>query len=420
MHISSLGSIIAIFAACTITNAVHGGDSPVVTSQTSRHLRDDAYWPNPFTMNAKEVVIGLGTRVTALARAENIRLNWATSDHYRAVGELDKIVRISLSGEAIESRNLSLFRRICTLRTLDLSSSVSDRDLTSQLTRLRQIRHLDLSEVRVSVRDLDRLAKLPLQSLSLRVCRLDLVDVLSLSPCRSLRYLDVSGLRANRTAASGTAPGGIQALDLLLSRLPNLRELRIAGLRLKGDELPSLRRHGSIRSLDISSNPLSDSGFAAIGQIQSLQNLRISNPPGANRVLRGELRSLMPLCRLRWLDVSGWGITPKAANCVSMLRLDGVTMSESLLSRDAIIALSKSESLTYLDLSHLRRRISEFGVNKWPGMDSMGEVMIRAEDLVPLTNLKRVHTIITHGNLGIHRTDLEAIKWPRTLRVVSH
>jgi Leucine-rich repeat (LRR) protein len=255
------------------------------------------------------------------------------------------------------------------LKRLHLYSGSWGEEEAVDLSKLTQLRELDLSETPLTESGIARLSHLDqLETLSLNgTCANDrLAAVLSrISNLRSLTIgsfweegeLSDRGLgslgrlkRLRHLGIVGSPGGNVTDKGLAwLSKLTDLRELELGGLPITDDGLKRIATLGSLEALDLGITGITSAGLANLSPLKGhLERLILRN----TEITDDGLASLSELKELRTLDLYGTQIGDAGlAKLAGLSELRELDLYETNVTDDGLAHLAGLAKLETLDLS---------------------------------------------------------------------
>lgn len=179
------------------------------------------------------------------------------------------------------------------LERLDLvASSTTDQDLQRVVTRLPDLKELDLSNTEITDAGLACLSKLAnLEKLELRATQVTTRGLAHVKNYIHLRSLDLANTRVGQEGARQIAElPHLEELDLRLARIsdaalahvrecPRLRRLRLAGTGITDEGLRDLAGLSGLEELDLRGTEISDAGLQDLQNLSSLKRLQLDEAP---------------------------------------------------------------------------------------------------------------------------------------------
>jgi hypothetical protein len=225
--------------------------------------------------------------------------------------------------------------------SLNYEGKPVDGQALDAICRTEGLRRLNLSRTHAANGTLARLASIgSLEVLELRACNIGPTEVQTLSQFRGLRVLDLS-------AAQGVDGHG--AFRPLV-RAANLEELRLLCNYTDDEDLLDISRIPNLRALRITSAEMSDRGLAHLSGMRSLHALELYGDP--RRVSDRGAEFLLALGELRELTFRVGGLDGSWLRYVAELKhLELLDASSTGVSNSDLMKISSSVSLLDIDLS---------------------------------------------------------------------
>jgi Leucine-rich repeat (LRR) protein len=269
-------------------------------------------------------------RAGAIIEAD-FRLSWINDADLRALAAFPELTRINLShtritdigfahlknlknvqsvnlyyAEQIGDGALAAMKNWKQLRELNLrGTKVTDAGLL-HLSQLTLLESLDIGFALITDGGFEPLTALPgLRSLAVGGNKVTDVGLNSLRLMPALTSLDLSGMQRTDSGlwfASVTDQG----LDTI-GTLTKLENLNLHGSKIGDAGFEKLSGLVNLRSLDVSQTQLSARGLAVLPKLQRLEKLNLWK---AARVKDDVWPLLASLPNLRWIDLTGTGVTP--------------------------------------------------------------------------------------------------------------
>ncbi len=235
---------------------------------------------------------------------------------------------------------------------------IVDADHVDQVAGVPNLRGLALSESRPSPSLLPRIAKIKsLEHLDLNNMRLDDAGLRKLAPLKNLRTLIATG---------GTvSDAGVKAL----AKFTELRELRLGTMRLTA------------------------AGYQSLAKLSKLEVLELAKADDA------AVRHLMPLQRLRRLDLSGTGVTGRGLENFPLLT--HLELSSTRADDASLATVAKLPRLRVLNVSQTRvtgPALQHLGGLRWLETLYLSQLeSVTDKDLVHLEGLKSLSLVVVWG-----------------------
>jgi Leucine-rich repeat (LRR) protein len=182
---------------------------------------------------------------------------------------LTQLESLWLNYTTIGDRDLAKLQHLIHLRTLSLGSTGITDDGLLYLRGMRSLFALTISRTDAGGFAFEQLDHLPLQVLQLNGCPVFDVALLSIARLSQLKQLDIS--RTHVTDEGMRHHEG-------LKKLKALRSLRLDETNVTGSGFRDWS-NTRLRELSLRDCPIDDNGMEAIGRLESLYSLDLSNTP---------------------------------------------------------------------------------------------------------------------------------------------
>jgi hypothetical protein len=336
------------------------GDDVVISLDDARHLvaleHGFANW-NALTkfvatMPTRGAVAAKPVRVVMLEAAQDERTILSSREWSAVIRLLAQHAQSGLAAEGQMTDDvLDAVSRVETITSLDLSGSKAlTDDGIRHLSRLRGLRHLDVSGTAITDRGLEVLRELAdLESISLAMTRVTDAGVAHLSGCDKLERANLSW--------TPTGDGAIRALagKSMLRDFRSGNAVTDAGLVLL-HELPVFKAWQggeakmTLTSYDASPNYLmlrgsfTDQGMAALEGLDGVFALNLDARELG--ITAAALAPLVGLPNLGWLALDA--VDDAMPYIARMPRLRFLACQDTIAGDDGFVALSKSQSIEYI------------------------------------------------------------------------
>lgn len=291
----------------------------------------------------------------------NLRSSWVSDSDLLKIASMRDVRVLDLSHTRVTDIGFQQLKPLKTVTKVNLyyAEQIGDGALAA-MREWKQLREVNLRGTKVTDAGLAHLAGLPIESLDvgfslftdggfdhfvnlpqlkkLAVGGNKVTDagLNSLRLIPNLVELDVSGVqRTDSGLWSATVTD--RALETL-NVLTKLEVLNLRGGKFTDVGFVKLDGLKSLRQLDIGETELSAKGLAALGNFPKLQTLNLY---GAERVTDDAIPVLAGLKTLRWVELTGSGVTAagveqlKAANPASVILWDPASKQKSRKSHDS-------------------------------------------------------------------------------------
>ena len=261
-------------------------------------------------------------------------------------------------------------------------------DFVTHLTKLPQLRTLDLSETNTVDADLNGISKLTLTTISLSSTSISNESVEQLALIPTLQTVNLG-----RTKVS------IDCIDHL-RLLSNLTELELPQTLLTDANIPRLALLDSLKSLDLASGNVTILGLAHLRDMKNLESLVLDSCPitDAGLVSLAGMDNLKQL-QLRYTEVTDVGLT----HLESHSQLETLDLNSTKITDAGLASLSKLKNLETLELDSTK--ITDHGIRHLRSLQKLKSLSL-FETAVGDLGMETIGKLTTLTDLGLSETQV--------------
>ncbi len=372
-----------------------------------------------------------GVEVDDRGRVVSLRLrgNQLTGAFPLELTSLTALQDLRLDGNSLTGSIPSELGRLATLITLDLARNLLAGSIPPELGHLTNLTHLNLASNQLTGSIPPELGSLVnLESLNLRWNSLAGRIPPELGALLKLKSLELGGHLSGPIPPELGSLAQLQSLDLQynhlsgpippeLGSLAQLRYLHLLDNDLTGPIPPELGALAQLQSLDLQDNNLTGPIPPELGRLANVTRLDLS----FNRLTGRIPLEVGTLANLQFLDFSNNNLTGNIPSELGYLgRLEWLELERNGLTGSIPPELG---SLARLRLLHLRNNAlagpipTEFGnLINLTSLDLSSNGALSGPLPGSLTNLRQLHTLLTHATNLCAQSDRELQDWLVTIR----
>lgn len=297
------------------------------------------------------------------------------------------IKQVAVSGPWVTHEMFDVFGKLKTLERLDAEVTIADQKALEKLAGLSNLKFVQLFRTDIDDDCMKILAAMPaLEQIRCGQTRIGDAGLAHLANLESLRAIDLSD--CNRVTGEGVAH---------LSRLPNLKFLKVWGPQIDDNSMDSIALMTSLEVLGLNDTQVTDSGIEKLDQLEKLKEVHLVRTRTGDRSLA--ILSRMPdihTLRLRDTEITDVGL--ESLTSLKNLRKLDLSENNSPGITDACVgSLAKIESLEELNL--WTTSITDEGVKsltgmanlKWLNLDKTEITDAACKELSAMTQLTWLH-----------------------------
>ena len=273
-------------------------------------------------------------------------------DSLAAIGQMRSLNELQLQHAKITGAGLAHLAGLDRLEKLLLFECRGIRgDGYANLAPVKSLRQLQILGPRIDAVETQALAKLPqLESLTLQpngfpAAGLQAADVQALATLKNLKTL---GIMCQLPASDVARQASGEAILAVAGQLPSLRELSVMGIIADPAALTALAKATGLETLTLYDVTLSDRSLAALGELKSLKQLKLSSK---GEVTQAAWAKLIGLKQLTTLSLEGSSLDDASlAELANLTALEQLNLPASNVTGTGLKALTNLKNLKSLML----------------------------------------------------------------------
>jgi len=251
-------------------------------------------------------------RLKKLSFLELSETGLLTDNCFESIAAIEGLTELHFDSDKITGAKIGKLSRLPNLAVLDLGHPLGimkDEGLTDIAT-LKALRALSLDGTKVGFDKIPNVADLKLATLSLARCPVSNDGLSQISKIRQLKHLFLSFTKITEVGKEIEQLSNLEFLDLSFTnvaegglehivQLPNLRSLNLAGTKVSFSRIDVGGKLPKLVSLDLSDTPINLAGIKIVSELKRLEDLNLQG----TRVGDDELEHLSSCCTLKYLDI---------------------------------------------------------------------------------------------------------------------